>query len=49
MVNRELAVSLDEVREKNLEQLKLINSVVFPIKFPVGVPMQLSMQHTMMS
>jgi hypothetical protein len=30
-----LPVSFDEVREKNLEQLKLLNNVVFPIKFPV--------------
>ncbi len=32
---QELPISFDEVREKNLEQLKLLNSVVFPLKFPV--------------
>ncbi|KAG2483692.1 hypothetical protein HYH03_017492 [Edaphochlamys debaryana] len=31
---RELPVSFDIVREKNLEQLKLLNNVIFPIKFP---------------
>ncbi|KAJ9511135.1 acyl-CoA N-acyltransferase [Haematococcus lacustris] len=30
----ELPITFDEVREKNLEQLKLLNSVVFPLKFP---------------
>ncbi|GFR41883.1 hypothetical protein Agub_g2392 [Astrephomene gubernaculifera] len=33
MAKRELPVSFDVVREKNLEQLKLLNSVIFPIKY----------------
>ncbi|PNW86932.1 hypothetical protein CHLRE_02g101850v5 [Chlamydomonas reinhardtii] len=33
MAKRELAVSFDIVREKNLEQLKLLNSVIFPMKY----------------
>ncbi|EFJ48332.1 hypothetical protein VOLCADRAFT_60499 [Volvox carteri f. nagariensis] len=33
MEKRELAVSFDVVREKNLEQLKLLNNVIFPIKY----------------
>lgn len=36
---RELPVSFDIVREKNLQQLKLLNSVIFPIKFPVSARM----------
>lgn len=31
----ELPVTFDVVREKNLEQLKLLNSVIFPIKYQV--------------
>lgn len=33
---RELPVTFDIIREKNLHQLKLLNSVIFPIKFPVS-------------
>ncbi|PNH07684.1 N-alpha-acetyltransferase 50 [Tetrabaena socialis] len=33
MAKRELSVSFDIVREKNLEQLKLLNNVIFPIKY----------------
>lgn len=36
MGNQELQVSFDEVREKNVEQLKMLNNIVFPIKFPVS-------------
>ncbi len=35
MPSQQLKLSFDEVRDKNLEQLKLLNSVIFPIKFPV--------------
>lgn len=38
MAKRELAVSFDIVREKNLEQLKLLNSVIFPMKYAVSTP-----------
>eukprot|EP00197_Chlamydomonas_leiostraca_P005543 CAMPEP_0202868476 /NCGR_PEP_ID=MMETSP1391-20130828/10900_1 /ASSEMBLY_ACC=CAM_ASM_000867 /TAXON_ID=1034604 /ORGANISM="Chlamydomonas leiostraca, Strain SAG 11-49" /LENGTH=158 /DNA_ID=CAMNT_0049548651 /DNA_START=63 /DNA_END=535 /DNA_ORIENTATION=+ len=37
MGNQELQVSFDEVREKNVEQLKMLNNIVFPIKFPDSV------------
>lgn len=30
---RELPVTLDIVREKNLEQLKLLNNVIFPLRY----------------
>ncbi|GIL57726.1 hypothetical protein Vafri_12880 [Volvox africanus] len=33
MVKHELAVSFDVVREKNLDQLKILNNVIFPIKY----------------
>jgi N-alpha-acetyltransferase 50 len=36
MGKQELQVSFDEVREKNVEQLKMLNNIVFPIKFPVS-------------
>lgn len=26
---------MDELREKNLDQLKMLNTVVFPMRFPV--------------
>lgn len=31
--SNQLPVTFDEVREKNLEQLKLLNSVIFPIRY----------------
>ena len=33
----ELPISFDELREKTLESFKLMNSVIFPIKFPVRI------------
>ena len=38
MPKQELPVTLDIVREKNLEQLKLLSSVIFPVKYAVRQP-----------
>lgn len=34
---QDLQIAFDEIREKNLELVKLMNSVIFPLKFPVRV------------